>query len=106
MDGQEVVGRLNATIARSEIDLEQTLLQTARKSLILDWPAVSERSESNGEMSEWLKEHAWTLLWRFAMACCRFRLLLQIRGLSCERATSVDRCKHPLISPDRQGHVT
>jgi len=51
MDGQEVVGRLNAT----EIDLEHTLLQTARNSLILDWPAVSERSESNGEMSEWLK---------------------------------------------------
>ncbi len=34
-------------------------IQTARKSLILKRPVVSERSESNGEMSEWLKEHAW-----------------------------------------------
>jgi hypothetical protein len=32
---------------------------TARKLLILKRPAVSERSESNGEMSEWFKEHAW-----------------------------------------------
>ena len=47
-----------------------TLFRTARNSLILkrpgrkraqrvERPAVSERSESNGEMSEWLKEHAW-----------------------------------------------
>ena len=26
------------------------------------WLALSERSESKGEMSEWLKEHAWKLL--------------------------------------------
>src|SRR5262245_39687466 len=32
---------------------------TARKPLILKRPAPSERSESRGEMSEWLKEHAW-----------------------------------------------
>ena len=32
---------------------------TARKLLILKRPAPSERSESRGEMSEWLKEHAW-----------------------------------------------
>jgi hypothetical protein len=35
-----------------------TLFWTARNPLILKWPAVSERTEPNGEISEWLKEHA------------------------------------------------
>jgi hypothetical protein len=44
-------------------------------------------------MSEWLKEHAWKLLWRFAMACCRFRLPLRSQPLNRERVYSIDRRK-------------
>jgi hypothetical protein len=46
-----------------------------------------------GEMSEWLKEHAWKLLWPFATACYRFRLPLRSQPLSRDRVYSVDRCK-------------
>ena len=31
----------------------------AKLLFLLERLAVSERSESNGEMSEWFKEHAW-----------------------------------------------
>jgi hypothetical protein len=31
----------------------------------------------NGEMSEWLKEHAWKLLCRISMACCQLRLTIE-----------------------------
>ena len=51
-------------------------------------------SESNGEMAEWLKAHAWKLLWRSATACCRFRLLLRSQRLNGEPVTSIDRRKH------------
>jgi hypothetical protein len=47
----------------------------------------------NGEMSERLKEHAWKLLWQFAMACCRFRLPLRSQPLNSDRVTSINRCK-------------
>jgi len=42
-------------------------------------------------MSEWLKEHAWKLLWRSAMACYRFRLLLRSQPLNSDHVYSIDR---------------
>jgi len=44
-------------------------------------------------MAEWLKEHAWKLLWRSATACCRFRLPLRSQPLKVDRASAVDHCK-------------
>ena len=46
-----------------------------------------------GEMSEWLKEHAWKLLWRCAMACCGFRLPLRSQPVNGDRVYSIDRRK-------------
>jgi hypothetical protein len=46
-----------------------------------------------GEMSEWLKEHAWKLLWRFATACYGFLLPLRSQPLNGDRVYSIDRRK-------------
>ena len=45
------------------------------------------------EAGEWLKEHAWKLLWRSATVCCRFRLPLRSQPLNGDRVTSVDHRK-------------
>ena len=42
-------------VCQARLSINALCWTAARNSLILDWPAVSERSESNGEMSEWLK---------------------------------------------------
>jgi hypothetical protein len=44
-------------------------------------------------MSEWSIEHAWKLLWRFAMACYGFRLPLRSQPLNGDHVYSIDRRK-------------
>jgi hypothetical protein len=56
--------------------LKDNAIEEARRKFAACAIIVRNRSQvvdsKDGEMSEWLKEHAWKLLSRSAMACYRF----------------------------------
>ena len=74
--------------AAFQVALDAPVRLNPRLKTLLQTPSVFERADARR-----LKEHAWKLLWRFATACCRFRLPLRSQQLNGDRVSVIDHRK-------------
>jgi hypothetical protein len=88
LSGSPPSGKLLIPLARRDVRVVVLLRGFAASAGHLAVARAGRRRERRR-----MKEHAWKLLWRFAMACYRFRLPLRSQLLNRDRVTSVDHGK-------------